>query len=146
MDKQKLIEACMQRLTEQATTAKRMMDEAQQQCNDYGQNKDRYDPFRTKLMRQRDMHAKQYQSLLDQQNVLAQISTNQQHSCVEFGSIVRTNRGLFFVATAIGRVECNGQNIFAISISAPIYAAMDGKKIGETFAFNGTTHTIAEIA
>lgn len=42
------------------------MDEAQQQSNDYGQNKDRYDSFRTKILRQRDMYAKQYQVLADQ--------------------------------------------------------------------------------
>ncbi|MBQ9470131.1 MAG: hypothetical protein IJU72_04160 [Bacteroidales bacterium] len=145
MDKHKLIAACQQRLAEQLSNAKQMMDDAQQQSNDYGQNKDRYDPFRTKLMRQRDMHAKQYQSLLEQQNLLEQLSPTAKHTSVEFGSLVRTNRGLFFVATAIGRVEYEGQSVFTISMSAPIYGAMDGRVAGDSFEFNGIKHTIDSI-
>ena len=54
-----IIQACLALQQHVAATAKQEMDSAQQQSNDYGANVDRYDSYRTKMMRQRDMYAKQ---------------------------------------------------------------------------------------
>ena len=145
MDKQKLVAACLQRIEEQMSVTKKMMDEAQEQSNDYGQNKDRYDSFRTKILRQRDMYAKQYQALAEQLVLMQQINPVEATRQVQFGSVVCTNRGKYFVSTALGKVECEGQPVYAISISAPIYTAMEGKTLGNSFSFNGIAQTIIEI-
>lgn len=145
MNKQTLIAACLQRIEEQMSITKKMMDEAQQQSNDYGQNKDRYDSFRTKILRQRDMYAKQYQALADQFVLMQQIDATQTSNEVQFGNIVRTNRGIYFIATALGKVVCEGKNVYSISIAAPIYSAMEGLKKGDEFVFNGIKQIIEEI-
>lgn len=145
MNKQNLINVCLKRIEEQMSITKKMMDEAQQQSNDYGQNKDRYDSFRTKILRQRDMYAKQYQVLADQFVLMQQMNADEVLPRVQFGSIVRTDKGIYFVSTALGKVECDGESVYAISIAAPIYAAMEGRERGNTFVFNTIKQTIIEV-
>ncbi|MDD4848316.1 MAG: hypothetical protein PHR53_06105 [Bacteroidales bacterium] len=144
-DKPELISACLLQIETQANVIKKMMDEAQQQSNDYGQPKDRYDSFRTKILRQRDMYAKQYQVLVDQTILLQKIAVDTQMDCIQFGSVVKTDKSRMFVSVAIGKMEFRDEMLFVISPSAPIFAAMDGKKVGETFVVNGMQQKIVEV-
>ena len=45
--------SCIEQQEHIASIAKQEMDSAQQQSNDYGANVDRYDSYRTKMMRSR---------------------------------------------------------------------------------------------
>ena len=62
--RQKVICSCLEQQEHIASVAKQEMDSAQQQSNDYGANVDRYDSYRTKMMRSRDMYAKQLSNAL----------------------------------------------------------------------------------
>ena len=62
--RQQVICSCIEQQEHIATIAKQEMDSAQQQSNDYGANVDRYDSYRTKMMRSRDMYARQYSNAL----------------------------------------------------------------------------------
>lgn len=145
LNKSELVSVCIKHIEQQASVIKKMMDEAQQQSNEYGQPKDRYDSFRTKILRQRDMYAQQYQNLADQTILLQQIPTESVFDKVQFGSIVKTDKSLMFVAAAIGKVVFNGQTVFVISVSAPIFAAMNGLKAGNSFIINQIKQNILEI-
>ena len=50
--KARLLAKCINQQSEVIRQLQQEIDEAQKQANDYGQPKDRYDAFRTKLMRQ----------------------------------------------------------------------------------------------
>lgn len=122
-----------------------MMDEAHRQSNDYGAQKDRFDSFKSKLEQQRDMYAKQYQNLNDQYELVQQMNPDEVLDQVRFGSVVCTDKGTYMICTGLGKVDCDGQAVFAISMAAPIYNAMEGKKVGNTFSFNGITQKIKAI-
>jgi len=64
--KAKLLFKCITQQTEVISQLQQEIAEAQKQANDYGQPKDRYDAFRTKLMRQIELYAKQ----LDKANIV----------------------------------------------------------------------------
>ena len=57
--KERLLQKCIDQQQEVIRQLQQEIDEAQKQANDYGQPKDRYDAFRTKLMRQIELYAKQ---------------------------------------------------------------------------------------
>ena len=57
--KEKLLFKCIDQQSEVIRQLQQEIDEAQKQANEYGQPKDRYDAFRTKLMRQIELYAKQ---------------------------------------------------------------------------------------
>ncbi len=56
---------------------------------------------------------------------------------VSEGAIVRIAGREFVVAIATDRFTCDGHELMGISAQAPLYAAIEGKKAGETACFNG---------
>lgn len=58
-------------------------------------------------------------------------------SAVEEGAIVKVGGRQFVIAVATDRFSCDGLELMGISAQAPLYAAIEGKKAGETCRFNG---------
>ncbi len=118
---------------------------AQKSANEYGAPKDRYDSFRTQLLRKRDMFAQQLAKVQEQWNVLDRIDPEKKFEQVEFGALVITSNQKIFVSTGIGKIEINNETYYAISAAVPIFKAMQGKKAGEEFELNGRKIKIREI-
>lgn len=123
----------------------KQMDELQQQANDYGAPKDRYDGFRNQMMRQKDMLAQQLLKYSEELIHLEQIDTNKTFEKVEFGAAFILNKQIIVVAAPIGKIDISGNNVFAISASVPIFIAAANKKAGEKFLFNGKEQIIEKI-
>lgn len=148
-----IIQACLEQQQQLAATAKQEMESAQQQSNDYGANVDRYDSYRTKMMRARDMYAKQLSNANAGIRVLQQLLALPPFEKAEHGAIVITDRQRFFLSIGAGKFlvphrsaeSIPQQPFFAISAQTPIYAALKGKQPGDTLTFNGVTQTIVEI-
>jgi len=135
-----------------AGVAKQEMDSAQQQSNDYGANVDRYDSFRTKMMRARDMYAKQYANANASLRFLDEAMRMKPFERAEHGAIVITDKQRFFLSIGAGKFVVNDresptgmQYYFAISAQTPIYMAIKGLEEGDSFIVNGIQHTIKEI-
>ena len=128
-----------------ADTAKAEMDAAQQQANDYGPNKDRYDSFRTKIMRSRDMFAKQYSNAVESIRHLQQLEGSAPTSAVDYGSIVVTDKQRLFISVGMGKFVSGGETYFGISANVPVFEMMKGKRAGESFVFNGVKQTIKQV-
>jgi len=55
---------------------------------------------------------------------------------IAMGSLVATNRGIYFLAIGIGKVNLGGRTVFCTSLAAPIGQQLHGKRVGEHFSFN----------
>ena len=64
---------------------------------------------------------------------------------VQLGSIVVTDKEVFFVSTSIERFEVDGKSLFGLSAQAPLYQTMRGKKKGDSFTYNKKTYKIKEV-
>ena len=135
-----------------ANVAKQEMDSAQQQSNDYGANVDRYDSYRTKMMRARDMYAKQLSAANASLRFLDEALHMKPFDSAEHGAIIITDKQRFFMSIGAGKFVVKDhdsptgmQYYFAISAQTPIYLAMKGKTVGDSFVINGITQTIKEI-
>lgn len=64
---------------------------------------------------------------------------------VEFGSLVTTNLGIYFMAIGIGKVNLKGADFFVISLASPIGQSMLSKKQGDVINFQGRQFEIAAI-
>ena len=128
-----------------ATVAKQEMDSAQQQSNDYGANVDRYDAYRTKLMRSRDMYARQYSNAQAGIRYLQDLLKLPPFDSVEHGACVVTDRQKFLLSIGAGKFMNGNEVWFAISAQTPIYAALKGKRVGDGLVFNGQSQIIKEI-
>lgn len=151
--RQQIIQACLDLQQHVAATAKQEMDSCQQQSNEYGPNVDRYDAYRTKLMRNRDMFAKQLSIANASIRVLQDLQRMVPHTVADHGAIVITTRQNFFLSAGIGKFLVPYQSpsnlpqevFFAISAQTPIYMALKGKQVGDTITFNDVTQEIKEI-
>ena len=143
--KKALWEKCISTEEENIGRLKNEIDEAQRLSNEYGAPKDRYDPYRTKLMRQRDLYAQQQAKAEQMLDVLKKVPIEKDFETVAFGALVITEKQKLFVSAAIGKVEFQDECYYAISPLVPVYKAMEGKKAGDTFTVNGNPFTIKEI-
>lgn len=148
-----VINACIAHQQHIAAVAKQEMDSCQQQSNDYGANVDRYDSYRTKMMRARDMYAKQLSNANASIRVLQELLKLKPFDTAEHGAVVITDKQKFFLSAGIGKFMVPFQQTpnqtqetyFAISAQVPIYVALKGKKIGDSITVNGITQTLKEI-
>jgi transcription elongation GreA/GreB family factor len=143
--KKKLWKKCREQLEGMVRDFQQEIDEAQQSANEYGAPKDRYDAYRTQLLRKRDMFAQQLAKLNAQLDVLDRVDPGRQSSVVEFGALVVTDNQKMFISTGLGKINCDGCDYYAISAAVPIYKAMEGKKVGDEFTFNGKKSKVLEI-
>ncbi len=143
--RQKVICSCIQQQEHIADIAKQEMDSAQQQSNDYGANVDRYDSYRTKMMRSRDMYARQYSNALAGIRCLQDLLKQPPFNTVEHGACVVTDRQNFLLSIGAGKFMVGNQVWFAISAQTPIYLALKGKKEGDSFVINGQLQTLKSV-
>jgi len=143
--RQQVICSCIEQQEHIASVAKQEMDSAQQQSNDYGANVDRYDSYRTKMMRSRDMYARQYSNAQTGVRYLQDLLRMSPFGVVEHGACVVTDRQRFLLSIGAGKFAVGNEVWFAISAQTPIYAALKGKHVGDTLVFNGQSQTIKDI-
>jgi hypothetical protein len=143
--KTRIFNATKNAVEESAANLRAAMLEAQNAANEYGPPKDRYDSFRTQLLRKRDMYAQQLATTTEQINLLERINPGNLSEKVEFGVVVITETQKIFVSTGLGRIQVDGDTFFAISPAVPIYKAIEGKRAGDSFSFNNKTMKILDV-
>ena len=113
--KAKLLESCIKQQSEVIRQLQQEITDAQKQANDYGQPKDRYDAFRTKLMRQIELYAGQLDKAKIIINTLQKIDVVKNIIEVEFGAVVITNKQKLFVSAGLGKINIDGDARAALS-------------------------------
>jgi len=76
---------------------------------------------------------------------LLKIDTSAQLQKIGMGSLVKTNKGLFYIAIGLGKIKIEEESVFVISIQSPIGKLLLNKKEKETFSFNNTSYSIEKI-
>ena len=143
--KESLRDICIDQQTKVIEQLQNEISEAQRQSNEYGQPKDRYDAYKTKLMRQIELFSGQLNKATVVLNTLRQIPVEKKFEKVEFGAMVITNRQKLFVSASIGKVDFDGDTWFAISPNVPVFKALQGKTQGDTAVFNGMEIEIKSV-
>lgn len=144
--KRKLITKCRELILETITNLEAVIAEAQKSANEYGLPKDRYDSFRSQLLRKRDMFAQQLAKNNELLSLLDKIDPDKKLSRVEFGALVITENQKLFISISLGKMNIDGEDYYAISAAVPVYKAMEHKKAGHEFIFNGKKNKIISIS
>ncbi|WP_044171746.1 hypothetical protein [Flectobacillus major] len=67
------------------------------------------------------------------------------NSSVVGGAIIKTNHFNFIFAINMPQLIHDGVSYFVVSEQAPLFKALEGKKLGESAQINGHTHTILQL-
>jgi hypothetical protein len=143
--KKKLYDRCLEILEERAETARKQMNEVQEDANEAEQEHDVFDGSRSELLRKRDIYAEQLQKAVDEIQILKKVSFDDITEQVEFGAVVITNKQKIFIALGLGKVNLDNDVYYVISKDVPIYKAMEGLKKGDEFEFNNMKFTIKDL-
>jgi hypothetical protein len=64
---------------------------------------------------------------------------------VEEGAIIKLGGRYFVISVSTGKFSCDGNEVMGISTRAPIYAAIEDKRAGDSFTFNGRNLVIEDV-
>lgn len=143
--KAEILDKCRQMINERISHLREAMQEAQQSANDYGAPKDRYDSFRTQLLRKRDMYGQQLAVAQEQHKALENINPDMVHQKIGFGSLVVTDSQKIFISCGLGKIDLEGDICFAVSPVVPIARVLENRCIGDECQFNGKKMKIMNI-
>ncbi|RLD48395.1 MAG: hypothetical protein DRI94_12595 [Bacteroidetes bacterium] len=145
LDKKTIYLKCIETINLKIENLQNEINEAQKQANEYGCPKDRYDAFRSQLLRKKDMLSRQLQQFIDDKNNLLKIDLDKKINTVEFGAFVVTNRQKMFISVSLGKIQIDDTEIYAISTLVPMYNTIKGLKVGDKANHNGLHLEILEI-
>lgn len=76
---------------------------------------------------------------------LNQVPALENPKTIGFGSLIKTDQGLFFISVSLGKLTSGKDFCYALSPAAPLGNAFIGRKKGDTISFRDKTYHIEEI-
>ena len=143
--KSELLEIIHQKISEKIQKLEQLIAETRASNNDTKSSMgDKYETSREMLQQEINHLQIQLNEHLKSQQILKNINPNP-HKIVTLGSLVETEKGMFFIAISLGELSFNQEKIFVISAESPLAKAMNGKKTGESFVVNKLSQIIKNI-
>ncbi len=106
---------------------------------------DKFETGRAMIQKEQEMR----ESILQQTKTLKakalQVDLEKKHTQVEFGSLVFTTSGIYFISIGMGKLSIKDHVYFVVSVDAPVTKLLLGKKLGNSFKINNNSHEILGI-
>ena len=106
---------------------------------------DKYETGRAMMHLEKEKLSGQMAEVLKMKQALDLIKPDKAQVSAELGALVQTAQASYFLSASLGKLEAEGQTVFAISPASPIGRQLLGKKVGETIQFGGKTMEIKEV-
>ena len=145
--KQQLYDFCAEYVDQRIASYKKAMHDAQEAANSEGKSSagDKYETGRAMMQIERDKNAKQLEEALKLDKTLKSFSPLKENSLIDLGSLIHTDKGIFYISISAGKIEIEKKHYFAIAPTAPLALLFINKKKGDTVSFNNTTYVIEKV-
>jgi hypothetical protein len=145
--KQKLYNLCVDYVNQRISTAQNAIDSAQTSANEEIKSSagDKYETSRSLMQQEAQWGRTQLEEAQKLKQDLDQIIVIPS-AVIQSGSLVFTNKGIFYIAISAGRLSIDGETIFAISALSPLGIKLMGQEKGARFDLNGQVFNILEFA
>lgn len=107
---------------------------------------DKHETARARMQFEQGKLEHQLKEVKEQVTELTRIDLSNRHHIAGFGSLLQTNKALFFISISLGKITVEGKDVYVISPLSPIAAKMKGMKTGQSFGFNGVEYSIQDIS
>ena len=145
MNKEELINIVRQKLSEKIENFEKLISETRASSNDTKSSMgDKYETGREMLQQEINNLQIQLNEILKQKDFLKTIIPKPSDKA-EKGSIVKTEKGLFFISVSLGEIKVENEKIICISPESPLAKAMNGKQKDEVFSLNNMSQRILNI-
>lgn len=106
---------------------------------------DKHETARAMMQLEQEKTGRQLNDAEQQKLLLEKMAASVTSGRVAPGSLVKTNRGYLFLAVALGKVQCDGIPVMAISPQSPLGAKLIGQSSGATVSINGAEYVIESL-
>lgn len=146
--KTKLISHCTQFIEDQLAHVHEAISLAKNAAKEESKSSagDKHETGKSHLQLTQENNSKHLANLQQQKRVIKLLESCQASETVKLGSIVSTNKGVYYLAIGIGQVRVNQTLVYVVSPASPVGKAMMNRKIGEVVKFNALNIEIKEIA
>ncbi len=145
--KEILYRQCLDYVILRIETAQQAMNHAQAAANEEGKSSagDKYETGRAMMQIERDKAAQQLDEALKLKKLLEGVNVTHVSTTIRPGCIILTGQVNFYIAISAGKIQAGDKEFITIAPNAPIATALTNLKQGDSFQFNGKSHTIIEI-
>lgn len=146
MIKHQLYKKCLELLNQQLDKYHKEMAVVREALESESSPSEEDDGGKGEMLIELEKYAKYIQTSEKTKEQLKRIDVSQEHQVITNGSLVETESHFFFVSVALGKLDLEDtKNYYSISIDAPIYSLLKGKKAGDSFSFNNINYKIVNV-
>ena len=145
MNKEKIVDACFAILNQKIEQVNLGIQDANQSLQDDTKSSagDKYETSREMIQQDLNRYVQQLKVLNQDVEILNRIKTQKLDADkAGLGSLIQTDKAIYFLAISIGLVNVGDQKIFSISTASPIAKVLVGKAVGDSFEFNRAKQVI----
>lgn len=106
---------------------------------------DKHETSRAMIQIEMENNQKQLNKNAALKTELSKINLEREFNTIDFGSLVITTKGNYFISIGIGQVKINNETHFVISLASPIGGALKGKQKGDNISFNKNEIEILDV-
>ena len=145
MNKSEILQIIQDKLSAKIENLERLIDEIRASNNETKSSMgDKFETSREMVQQEINTLQIQLNENRNARNSLKQINTNL-HQTIGLGSLVETDKGLFYIAVSFGQIIFNEKKIFVISTESPLGKILFGMKKGEEISLNNMKQTINAV-
>ena len=145
MNKSEILQIIQKKLSEKIDNLERLIAETRASNNETKSSMgDKYETSREMVQQEINNLQIQLNENLRAKNSLKLMNINA-HQIVGLGSLVKTDKGLFYIAVSLGEIIFNDDKIFVISTESPLAKEMLGKSQNAEFSINNNKQQIVKI-
>ncbi len=145
--KEELFSACRLQIDQRIQTIEARLNSINESKNNETKSSagDKYETGRAMMQIEEEKSSLQLMEAKKVKSELQRIDLIKSSDSVQQGSLIWTNKGVYFIAIGIGKIKLGGASYFCISPLSPIGKMLMNKKQGDQLLFNGNQFIIEEI-
>lgn len=146
--KAQLVNQCKAILQQKITMLDKQLADFKKAANNETKSSvgDKYETGRAMMHNEMDKLKQQQAQALTAKAAFMQIQFDNNFDTIDLGSLIKTDKGTFLLAVALGKVVVQNQHYFVLSLASPIGQKLKGKKQGDSITLNNQCFTILKIA
>lgn len=145
MNKEKIIDLIKTKIADKIRNFEKLIAETRASNNETKSSMgDKYETSREMVQQEINNLQRQLNESLNQQALIQKVTTEPSLKA-QNGALVKTDKGLFYIAASVGEMIIDNQKVMTVSTESPLVKAMFGKKRGDSFAINNIGQTIENI-
>jgi transcription elongation GreA/GreB family factor len=145
--KEKVYLHCVSLINEKISTIQSSLDDIRTSIGNETKSTagDKYETARAMLDIERENILGQMRVLREQKAALELLNNESSHGKAAAGSLVKTDKGYFYLSVALSRLIIDNVLVFALSAESPLGRKLLGVSIGDMVDFNSSSYIIEGV-